>query len=88
MKSTLGREVPGAAATSSGELQTGNVSELTAFLVGEVAQHPELQIALEAWLQGAAVEVSNVQASNAVIGDVSGSGKVVQAGRIDTVRFD
>jgi hypothetical protein len=88
VKSTLGREVPSATVTSSGELQAGNVSELTAFLVGEVAQHPELQVALDAWLQRAAVEVSNVQASNTVIGDVSGSGKVVQAGRIDTVRFD
>jgi len=88
VKSTLGREIPSAIVTPSGELQAGNVSELTALLVSEVAQHPELQIALDAWLQRATVEVSNVQASNAVIGDVSGSGKVVQAGRIDTVRFD
>lgn len=88
VKSTVGREVPSAMVTPSGELQATNVNELTAFLVGEVAQHPELQIALDAWLESAAVEVSNVQVSNAVIGNVSGSGKVVQAGRIDTLRVD
>jgi hypothetical protein len=88
VKSTLGREVPSAMVTPSGELQAANVNEFTAFLVGKVAQHPELQIALDAWLQSAAVEVSNVQVSNAVIGNVSGNGKVVQAGRIDTLRVD
>lgn len=88
VRSTLGREIPSAALTSSGELQAGDVSELAAFLIGEAALHPELQIALDAWLECATVEVSNVEASNVVIGNVSGSGKVVQAGRIDTVSFD
>ncbi|MGC2373444.1 MAG: hypothetical protein WA484_06190 [Solirubrobacteraceae bacterium] len=88
VKSTVGREVPSAMVTPSGELQATNVNELTAFLVGEVAQYPEMQIALDAWLQSAAVEVSNVQVSNAVIGNVSGSGNVVQAGRIESLRVD
>jgi hypothetical protein len=88
VKSTLGREVPSAMVTPSGDLKAGNVDELTAFLIGEAAQNPRLHIALDEWLQRVAVEVSNIQVSNAVIGNVSGNGKVVQAARIDTVRFD
>jgi hypothetical protein len=88
VKSTLGHEIPTATVSSSGQLTAGDVPELTAFLFDQAAQHPALHTALDAWLQRAAIEVSNVQASNTIVGDVSDGGKVIQAGHIHTVRFD
>jgi hypothetical protein len=88
VKNKLGRELPVLASTSRPQLDAGDVVELTEFLLDQADHHPALRTALDAWIQQANAEISVAQTTNTVVGGVSGSGKVVQAGHIDTVRFD
>lgn len=89
VKNKLGRELPVLPATSRPQLEAGDVAELTEFLLDQADHRPALRIALDAWIQRANAEISVTQTTtNTVVGNVSGAGKVIQAGHIDTVRFD
>ncbi len=88
VKNKLGRELALPPAASRPQLQAGDVAELTEFLLAQAEHHPALLSALDAWIQRANAEISVAQTTNTVVGDVSGAGKIIQAGHIDTVRFD